>query len=65
MTTKETILNQQAINRNLYAKENIMTNKDIVLIALNKYLIELSAKNEIHNFDIIEKTENLINYIKQ
>ena len=37
-----------------------MTNKDIVLTALNKYLIELSTKNEIHNFDTIEKTENLI-----
>lgn len=42
----------------------IMTNKDIVLTALNKYLIEISTKNEIHNFDTIEKTENLINYIK-
>ena len=42
-----------------------MTNKDIILTALNKYLIELSTKNEIHNFEIIEKTENLINYIKQ
>ena len=42
-----------------------MTNKQIVLIALNKYLIELSIKNEIHNFDTIEKTENLINYIKK
>lgn len=41
-----------------------MTNKDIVLTALNKYLIEISTKNEIHNFDTIEKTENLINYIK-
>ena len=42
-----------------------MTNKEIVLTALNKYLIELSTKNEIHNFDAIEKTEKLINYIKQ
>ena len=41
-----------------------MTNKDIILTALNKYLIELSTKNEIHNFDTIEKTEKLINYIK-
>ena len=40
-----------------------MTNKEIVLTALNKYLIELSTKNEIHNFDAIEKTENLITYI--
>ena len=40
-----------------------MTNKQIVLTALNKYLIELSTKNEIHNFDTIEKTENLITYI--
>ena len=42
-----------------------MTNKDIVLTALNKYFIELSTKNEIHDIDTIEKTENLINYIKQ
>ena len=41
-----------------------MTNKEIVLMALNKYLIELSTKNEIHNFDIIEQTENLINTLK-
>ena len=41
-----------------------MTNKEIVLTALNKYLIELSTKNEIHNFDTIEKTENLINTLK-
>ena len=40
-----------------------MTNKEIVLTALNKYLIEISTKNEIHNFDTIEKTENLITYI--
>ena len=40
-----------------------MTNKEIVLTALNKYLLELSTKNEIHNFDTIEKTENLITYI--
>ena len=40
-----------------------MTNKEIVLTALNKYLIELSTENEIHNFDTIEKTENLITYI--
>jgi len=40
-----------------------MTNKEIVLTALNKYLIELSTKNEIHNFGTIEKTENLITYI--
>jgi len=42
-----------------------MTNKEIILIALNNYFIELSTKNEIHNFDTIEQTENLINYIKQ
>jgi len=42
-----------------------MTNKEIVLTALNKYLIEISTKNEIHNFDTIEKTQNLINYIKK
>lgn len=42
-----------------------MTNKEIILLSLNKYLIELSTKNEIHNFDTIEKIENLINYIKQ
>jgi len=41
-----------------------MTNKDIVLTALNKYLIELSTKNEIHNFDTIEKTQNLIKTLK-
>ena len=41
-----------------------MTNKEIVLTALNRYLIELSTKNEIHNFDTIEKTENLINTLK-
>jgi len=41
-----------------------MTNKEIVLIALNKYLVELSTKNEIHNFDTIEKTEKLINTLK-
>ena len=40
-----------------------MTNKEIVLTALNKYLIELSTKNEIHSFDTIEQTENLITYI--
>ena len=40
-----------------------MTNKEIVLTALNKYLIEISTKNEIHNFDTIEKTQNLITYI--
>ncbi len=42
----------------------IMTNKEIVLIALNKYLIEISTKNEIHNLDTIQKIENLINYLK-
>ena len=41
-----------------------MTNKEIVLIALNKYLIEISTKNEIHNFDTIEKTQNLISTLK-
>ena len=41
-----------------------MTNKEIVLIALNKYLIEISTKNEIHNLDTIQKIENLINYLK-
>ncbi len=41
-----------------------MTNKEIVLIALNNYLIEISTKNEIHNFDTIEKTQNLINTLK-
>ena len=40
-----------------------MTNKQIVLTALNKYLIELSTKNEIHNYTTIEQTENLITYI--
>lgn len=40
-----------------------MTNKEIILTALNKYLIELTTKFEIHNFDTIEKTENLITYI--
>lgn len=42
-----------------------MTNKEIILTALNKYLIEISTKNEIHNFDQIEKIEKLINYIKE
>ena len=42
-----------------------MTNKEIVLTALNKYFIELSTKNEIHDFDTIEKIDKLINYIKQ
>ena len=41
-----------------------MTNKEIVLTALNKYLIELSTKNEIHNIETIEQTENLINNLK-
>ena len=41
-----------------------MTNKEIVLTALNKYLIELSTKNEMHNLETIEKIQNLINYIK-
>ena len=41
-----------------------MTNKEIVLTALNRYLIELSTKNEIHNFDTIEQTEKLINTLK-
>tara|TARA_R110000744_G_scaffold122155_1_gene227105 strand:+ start:1828 stop:1956 length:129 start_codon:yes stop_codon:yes gene_type:complete len=42
-----------------------MTNKEIVVTALNKYLIELSTKNEIHDIDTIEKIDKLINYIKQ
>ena len=42
-----------------------MTNKEIVLTALNKYLIELSTKNEIHNHDTIEQTETLINYLNK
>ena len=42
-----------------------MTNKEIILVSLNKYLVEVSTKNEIHNFDTIEKIENLINYIKE
>ena len=42
-----------------------MTNKEIILIALNKYFIELNTKNEIHDIDTIEKIENLINYIKK
>ena len=42
-----------------------MTNKEIILIALNKYFIELSTKNEIHDINTIEKIEKLINYIKQ
>lgn len=41
-----------------------MTNKEIILTALNKYLIELSTKNELHNYDTITKTEKLIDYIK-
>lgn len=41
-----------------------MTNKEIVLTALNKYLIELSTKNEIHDYDTIEQTEQIINHIK-
>ena len=41
-----------------------MTNKEIILVSLNKYLVEVSTKNEIHNFDTIEKIENLINYLK-
>ena len=40
-----------------------MTNKEIVLVALNKYLIDLCTTNEVHNLETIEKTENLITYI--
>ena len=40
-----------------------MTNKEIVLLALNKYLVELCTTNEVHNLETIEQTENLISYI--
>jgi len=41
-----------------------MTNKEIVLTALNKYLVELCTGNEIHNLETIEQTEQIINHLK-
>jgi len=40
-----------------------MTNKEIVLTALNKYFIELCTTNEIHNLETTKQIEDLITYI--
>ena len=41
-----------------------MTNKEIVLTALNEYKTKLDFKKDYHNFETVEKIEKLINYIK-
>ena len=41
-----------------------MTNKEIVLTALNKYFIELCTTNEIHNLETTKQIEEIINHLK-
>ena len=42
-----------------------MTNKEIVLVALYKYLIELNNKDEFHNDDTVVKLRKLIDYLSE
>jgi hypothetical protein len=42
-----------------------MTNKEIILHALNKYLRDLQNEDAVWNWQTIEKTEKLIDYLKK
>ena len=42
-----------------------MTNKEIILHALNKNLRDLHNEDSVWNWQTIEKTEKLLNYLKQ
>ena len=60
MTTKETILNQQAINRKLYAKENTMYTKNELIQEMTEQITDIinEASEFTNDINEVQDTTN-------